>query len=194
MRIKKFCDIRIGHAFRKRLANVPDGDVMVIQPKNISSEGCVSFGPENPLRTYAAVSKPLQPGEVLVVNRGRFAATVFDLPDTNAWIAPSSILVLSVKKESVLPEYVACYFNSANGQKLFRRHYEQTTVPFISTKNLANMDIPIPPLKRQRALIAFEKTVKEYARLTSRKQELHKQILSYKLVTKKQSIEFCEMT
>ncbi len=181
MRIKDFCNVRIGHAFRERLSNVPNGDVMVIQPKNISAEGVVSFGPGEPLKTNASVSKPLQPEDVLVVNRGRFAATVFDLPDTNTWIVPSSILVLSVKKESVLPEYVACYFNSANGQRMFRRHYEQTTVPFISAKNLANMDIPIPPLERQRSLIVFEKTAKEYARLTSRKQELLKRILNDEL-------------
>ena len=30
MRVKAFCDIRMGHAFRKRLANVPDGDVKVL--------------------------------------------------------------------------------------------------------------------------------------------------------------------
>ena len=175
----------MGHAFRERLANMPEGDVMVIQPKNISSEGRVSFSKGEPLQIDASVSKPLRRGDVLVVNRGRFAATVFDLPEAGTWIAPSSILVLSVKRESILPEYVACYFNSPEGQRMFRRHYEQTTVPFISTKNMANMDIPIPSMERQRSLIAFEKSVKEYTRLTSRKRELQKQILSHAMVNEK---------
>lgn len=187
MKILEFSESRMGHAFRERLTNMPTGDVRVIQPRNISPEGFVSFGPEEPLRTDTSVSKPIQPGDVLVVNRGRFAATVFDPPELGTWIVPSSILVLSIKKESVLPEYVACYFNSTNGQKLFRRHLEQTTVPFISTKNLANMDIPIPSLERQRALIALEKASMEYARLTNRKQELHRQIVSHELATEKQS-------
>lgn len=187
MRIKELGDIRIGHAFRERLANVPDGAVKVIQPKNILSDGSVSFGPTEPLRTNASVSKPLQPGDVLVVNRGRFAATVFGNADATTWAAPSSILVLSLKKDTILPEYVACYFNSRNGQRMFRRHFEQTTVPFISTNNLANMEIPVPSLDRQRALIAFEKTAKQYARLTNRKQELHKQLLSHELAPAERS-------
>ena len=187
MRVKDFCEIRIGHAFRERLENVPDGKMMVIQPKNISSGGVVSFGPREPLRTDASVSRPLGRGDVLVVNRGRFAATVFDLQEEGKWTVPSSILVLSVKAASVLPEYVALYFNSVNGQLLFERHYEQTTVPFVSTRNLANMEVPIPSLKKQRALIAFEKTSRDYARLVNRKLDLRKQILSHELMNAEQS-------
>ena len=115
MRVKEFCDIRMGHAFRARLANVPDGGVRVIQPKDISSDGLLSFSDDKPLLTDASISKPLQAGDVLVVSRGRFAATVFRLHDAGACIVPSSILVLSVKDESVLPEYVALYFNSLRG-------------------------------------------------------------------------------
>ncbi|MCP4601562.1 MAG: restriction endonuclease subunit S [Proteobacteria bacterium] len=181
MKIKEFCDIRMGHAFRKRLANVPDGDMKLIQPKNISGDGSLSLEDGEPWRTDASVSKPLEPGDVLVVNRGRFAATVFNLSDAGFWIVPSSILVLSVQDESVLPEYVALYFNSANGQRLFRRHLEKTTVPFISTSNLANMDIPVPPLDKQHALIDFETTRREYARLVNHKLELQRRILDYEL-------------
>jgi len=181
MRIKEFCDIRIGHAFRERLKNAPQGKVMIIQPKNISSDGAVSFGEMEPLRTDVAASRPLKAKDVLVVSRGRFAATVFEAPSEGVWIVPSSILVLSIKKESVLPEYLALYFNSANGQKLFRVHSEQTTVPFISRNNLENMDIPVPSLKKQQALIAFEKAVGRYARLSNRKQELLGGILNSEL-------------
>jgi len=181
MRIKEFCDIRIGHAFRERLTNVPHGEVMIIQPKNISSDGVVSFGEMEPLRTDVVASRPLKARDVLVVNRGRFAATVFEFPSEGTWIVPSSILVLSVTNESVLPEYLALYFNSANGQKLFRIHSEQTTVPFISTNNLGNMDIPVPSLKKQQALIAFGKAVGKYACLSNRKQELLGGILNSEL-------------
>jgi len=181
MKVREFSEIRIGHAFRKRLINVPNGDVKVIQPKNISSDGFVSFAEGGPLQTNTSVSKPLQSRDVLVVNRGRFAATVFDFRSPGIWIVPSSILVLSVKKETVLPEYVACYFNSTNGQRMFRRHIEQTTVPFISMTNLANMDIPVPSLKRQQKLIAFDRSATKYAHLSNRKKELLREILNNEL-------------
>ncbi|MCD4750799.1 MAG: restriction endonuclease subunit S [Thermoanaerobaculales bacterium] len=181
MRVQDFCNIGIGHAFRQRLTRVPDGNVLVIQPKNIAPDGSISFGDEGPLRTYVAVSRPLWPNDVLIVNRGRFAAAVFDLPESDPWIVPSSILVLSVNMRAVLPEYVACYFNSSSGQRLFRRHCEQTTVPFMSAKNLGDLDLPIPSLDRQHSLVAFDRATARYAVLSSRKQELLRGILNREL-------------
>lgn len=188
MKIKEFCNIKMGYSFRERLVHVPDGDVKVIQPKNISENGVLSFGGENPLKTDASASKQLKPGDVLLVSRGRFAATVFNLCEPGPWIVPSSIIILSIKDESVLPEYVALFFNSVNGQNLFRRHGETTTVPFISVGNLANMDIPVPILKKQRALIDYETTNREYERLSNRKLELQKQILGHELTKAEKSI------
>ncbi len=188
MKIKEFCTIRMGYAFRKRLEHVPGGGVKVIQPKNISAGGILSFQDEEPWHSSVSSSNPLQPGDVLLVNRGRFASTVFNLRDPGPWIVPSSILILSIKDESVLPEYVVLFFNSANGQKLFRRHVEKTTVPFISTSNLANMDIPVPPMEKQLALVDFETTNREYAHLSSRKLELQRQILSHELTKAERSI------
>ena len=180
MKVKNFSKIRMGHAFRERLVNVPEGEVMVIQPRNIMPEGLM-FGTDEPLRTYIPAPRPLQSGDVLVVNRGRFAATVFHLSEPGMWITPSSVLVLSIFDQAVLPEYVAIYFNSGTGQKMFRRHLELTTVPFISAKNLGDMDIPVPPIKRQKDLIAFEKSAMNYTRLSNRKQELLKEILNSEL-------------
>lgn len=189
MKINDFCNIRIGHAFRKRLANVPSGSVKVIQPKNISADGDLFFEEAEPWKTDVSASKRIQPGDVLIVNRGRFVSTVFNLSDPGPWIVPSSILVLSIKDEFVLPEYVSLYFNSANGQKLFRRLFEKTTVPFISASNLANMDIPVPPIKKQLALVKFETTNREYARLSNRKLELLRQILNIELTKAERSIK-----
>lgn len=181
MRIEEFSDIRMGHAFRSRLANVPDGNVQVIQPKNILMDGSVCFGNDEPLRTDVPVAWSLASKDVLVVNRGRFAAAVFEPQDSATWIVPSSILVLSITSQSVLPEYVACYFNSTNGQRLFSRHCEQTTIPFIGAGNLGRMNIPVPSLERQHALVACGDFVARYAALTSRKQEVMKRILNWEL-------------
>lgn len=179
----------MGYAFRKRLEHMPGGGVKVIQPKNISSGGILSFEDEEPWLTDISASKPIQYGDVLLVNRGRFAATVFNLSDPGPWKVPSSILILSIKNESVLPEYVSLYFNSENGQKLFHRHLEKTTVPFIRASNLANMDIPVPPIKKQLALVKFETTNREYAHLSNRKLELLRQILNIELTKAEQSIK-----
>lgn len=187
MRIGDFANIRIGHAFRSRLTGVPNGNVLVIQPKNILASGSISFGNEKPLRTEASVTKPLATGDVLVVNRGRFAAAVFELHGSETWIVPSSVLVLSITSQSVFPEYVACYLNSASGQRLFLRHSEHTTIPFIGAGNLECMSIPVPSLERQHAIIACGRAVARYAVLSNRKQELYGQLLDHEFNMQEES-------
>jgi len=181
MRIRDFSTIRMGHTFRRGLRGVADGSVAVIQPKNITDNGALCVEDEELVRVDVAESKAASPGDVLVVNRGRFAAAVFHLEQGGPYIVPSSILVLTVTQPSVLPEYVALYLNSAPGQRLFWRRQETTTVPFISTHNLAQMDIPIPPIARQRALVRLEAGNRDYARLTARKLELRRQILNHEM-------------
>lgn len=180
MRIKEFSEVSTGYAFRSRLVDVPDGKVYVIQPKNILSDSTISFGSGEPVRTKTLPSKFLSPGDLLVVNRGRFAAAVF-YEESGEWTVPSSLIIVTIKKSSILPEYLACYLNSANGQKMYQRRLEHTTVPFISTKNLENMEIPIPTLEKQKSLIKFESSINKYSRLTERKRILYKQIISQEL-------------
>ena len=130
----------------------------------------------------ASAPKVLHPKEVLFVSRGRFAAAVFEKTDSGPWIVPSSVLVLSLKTDRVLPEYVACYLNSASGKALLQRHCEQTTVPFVSAQTLGNIDIPVPSLARQAALVALDQAASKQARRLNRKQELSRQILNHELL------------
>jgi len=181
LKFKDFGNVRTGYAFRKSVAHLRDGDALLIQPKNITPEGLITFGKEPPLRTDKSKALPLQPQEVLIVNRGRFAAAVFNLPSTETWIVPSSIIVLTIKDQSVLPEYVAGYINSAIGQRLFQRYYEHTTIPFVSLTNFENMDIPVPSTARQKTLIALDEAATRYTTLSNRKQELYRQILDKEL-------------
>ncbi|MDY0295859.1 MAG: restriction endonuclease subunit S [Acidobacteriota bacterium] len=181
MRIGDFCVIRSGHAFRGRILNVSGGNKRVIQPRNIGDEGAVFFSADEPLRVNVSGGKPLKPKDVLVVNRGRFAATVFNQEEPGSWIVPASILVLSVTSPAVLPEYVVCYINSAGGQRLFQRHIEQSTIPYISPTNLGSMDIPIPSLERQVLMVECCTAAARYAKLINRKQEIYREILDHEL-------------
>lgn len=189
MKINDFSVIRSGHGFRERLANNPKGAFCVIQPKNICPDGLVFFNSEAPLRMEASAPKVLQPKEVLFVSRGRFSAAVFEPIDDGPWIVPSSILVLTLKSNRVLPEYMVCVFNSAHGQALLQRHCEQTTVPYISAQTLGSIDIPVPSLARQATLVALDRAASKRGRLLNRKQELIRLILNHELINDEQALK-----
>jgi len=177
-KFKDFCEARIGHSFRKKIVPEPDGDFVVIQPKDITSAGGICQDGLDRLNVKA--SKLLKKGDVLLTSRGRFAAAVFDLEGDN-YIAPSSIIILSLNADSVIPEYIAMYLNTENGQKLLKRHLETTTVPFIRISNLLEIAIPVPTIEKQQVLAEIDAEHRRYGQLTSRKLELQKQILNHAL-------------
>lgn len=183
MKINQLAKLRMGYTFRTSIPACDHGNVKVVQSKNITSDGRMVFDEDEPARVDMKPPSPLVPGEVLVVNRAALAAAVFYQNDEFIWLAASSLLVLSVDTSIAFPEYVALYLNSAQGHRLFERYQETTTVPFVSLKNLGRMNIPIPPLERQKTLVAFEAENREFHRLATRKLKLRRSILDQQLQT-----------
>lgn len=171
-RLRHLCDIRSGHAFRSGLPESVDGAYRIIQPKDLSTFHRAYFKEQDAIRVDVQAPKPLKDGDILVLSRGKFLAVVFDFLDFDRWIVPSSIQVLSLTTKAVLPHYVANYLNSPAGQRQFLFHGKRTTVPFISTKGLGEIEIPTPSLQRQESLIDLDLASAEYSRLTARRTEL----------------------
>ena len=179
--IKELCTARMGYTFREKPTAVKDGSVFVIQPKDVSADGILDIG--NACRTDVSAGFPLRNGDVLLINRGRFTATVFDVDLPIPCLATSAFIVLTPNEPNrLLPEYLALFFNSSAGQATFMRLTETTTIPFISLGNLESIAIPVPSLEQQKALVALDKLNKAYARLSSRKAELQKQIVDQQIV------------
>ncbi|PCJ53016.1 MAG: hypothetical protein COA70_10125 [Planctomycetota bacterium] len=54
----------MGHSLRGQVCHQPTGKVLVIQPRNFSLDGRISFGDDAPLRTDAPSPRWLQPNEM----------------------------------------------------------------------------------------------------------------------------------
>ncbi len=97
-------------------------------------------------------------------------------------------MVLTPKDPAqVLPDYLALYLNSTEGQNCFKRLNETTTIPFISRTNLESIIIPVPPLERQKKLVALERTTQRYTQLTARTTELLNSIINHQLIFKRRT-------
>ena len=160
--------------------NDPAGNLLVIQPKDVSNDGVLKT--EQLYRVGQPSKTLLNKGDVLLINRGRFTAMVFDEPVKESCVATSAFLVLTPKKPSqLLPEYLALYFNSTEGQNIFKRLNEKTTIPFISRTNLETVEIPLPSLERQRDLAQLGALTQRYATLSTHKLKLQTRILDHAL-------------
>ncbi len=179
--LRELCTVRMGYTFREKPEFTDKGNVLVIQPRDVTPDGELSIGIS--CRTQLSADMRLRKGDVLLINRGRFTATVFDVETQLPCVAMSAFLVItSTDTEQLLPQYLATYFNSSDGQSMFKRLTETTTIPFISLGNLESVVIPVPSLERQKALAAVDEMNRQYRRLCARKVELQRRIIN-RLIT-----------
>ena len=174
----------MGCGFRSKIEHNPEGNVLVIQPKDITNDGVLQT--RNVCRVEMAATKPgqvLAKGDVLLASRGKFASTVYAGQFRENCVAAGSLLVLTVKEGlSILPEYISLYFNSAKGRQALNRLTERTTIPYLNRSTVEQMDIPLPDFETQKELVALEHTKQRYAQLTGRKLELLNKIINHQLI------------
>ena len=175
----------MGYGFRSKIIRSPNGNIPVIQPKDITGDGLLQEGDVYWVE-MPSVKKTqlLKANDVLLANRGRFASTVYEGQFEEMCIASGSLLVLTVKAGTpVLPNYLMLYFNSDRGKQELHRVTERTTIPYLNRSNLEQMDIPVPALETQEKLVALERAKQRYTQLTNRKVVLLNSLINHELTT-----------
>src|ERR1035437_5158900 len=121
MKISNFAEVINGYTFRGAIETLKNGDISVLQAKDIvSGQNVTDIDKLTPIAfSGTRTASFLQKDDVLIVSRGMgagsFRSAVFSLNTTNI-IASSSLLILRIKEKEVLSEYISLYFNSIEGQ------------------------------------------------------------------------------
>jgi type I restriction enzyme S subunit len=106
----------------------------------------------------------VQPGDILFCLRGSLGkfASVGDLQE--GAIASSLVIVRPTK--AILPELVLAYFRSHLCAEMILKFANGAAQPNLSSKNLGQFIMPVPPAAKQREIVEiFEKVSKELATL-----------------------------
>ncbi|WP_157603642.1 restriction endonuclease subunit S [Spirosoma telluris] len=122
-----------------------------------------SFGrllPDAPRSTTALLDSQLerawvQPGDVLLANKGARYVAVFYSDAYPRVVASGSFYILRVLDSmTLLPEFLACYLNlRATQYQLQVRIGNPSTVSTLNKKDLLDLFVTVPPLEIQRALV-----------------------------------------
>jgi restriction endonuclease S subunit len=124
----------------------------------------------------------LRPGDVLFPNRGARTTSLayrLDLPRT---LAGAQFFVLRPNAGRVIPEYLAWFLRTEVAARYFEGRRKGTYVQIIQRSDLAEMEMPVPPLNVQRKIVEAaslalrERILSE--RLTYLKWKLAKNLLS----------------
>jgi len=180
MRLGELAEVQMGYPFRSRLEHDPQGDVAVIQMKDIDDANLLHA--EEAIRVALPRGKThhlLRAGDLLFRSRGRSngAAQVLE------GIAPAvlSAPMLLIRPHGVLPEYLCWYINAPATQAQLAALAEGTSVRMISAETLKALDVPLPSLAAQQRIVQAAALAEQeqslLARIAAQSQRLTTHIL-----------------
>lgn len=178
--IKDFTNIQTG-LFAKPLG---EGDVIYLQVKHFDEEGKLqSVLHGDLLSSYVSEKHLLKDGDVLFAAKGtkNFAA-VFENHNEPS-VASTSFFVIRPTDNKIMPQYLAWFLNNHTTQTLLKGQAIGTSIPSISKQVLENLEIPVPDIKTQRAIVEISKLRNKEKSLrqkieTLREKQIQQQIIN----------------
>ena len=149
-----------GYPFRGAIPEAPTGSVRVIQMKDLTRTGLRSC--DALIATEVEGRKEpdwLRDQDLLFVARGtsNYAVLVADPPPRT--VCSPHLYVLRVKQpERLLPGFLAWQLNQQPSQRYLRQSAEGSHQLSIRRSVLEQVEIRVPPLEQQRAVIELERT------------------------------------
>ncbi len=163
--IKSIADVRTGYQFRGKVVHDDQGDIDVIQIKDIdelqeiATDDLTTVSLENPERHF------VQPGDVLFLSRGhRMYGTI--VPELRRpTVASSYFFVLNTKKDKVCPRYLAWFLNEPGFQRRVHSLVRGSHMPLISRTDFIALQVDIPDLHTQQKIARINELMLREARL-----------------------------
>lgn len=153
--LREIADIQLGITLRgaNSSRHLPDGTHQLIRIGDISDDGHLRVSEPSLIKLdpCTASRSALREGEVLLAARGsRMTAAVFDGRFSS--VAGSQLLVIRARESVILPAYLRWFLNLPNTQENLNARARGSYVRSLSASALGELEIPLPPLPRQRAI------------------------------------------
>lgn len=160
------------------------GELVYLQSKHFDENGQLNAVLHPDLMAEGISEKHLlKDGDILFAAKGtkNFAA-VFENHNEPS-VASTSFFVIRLRNKKVLPQYFAWFLNNYNTQTLLKSKAIGTSIPSISKQVLENLEITVPSIEKQMAILQItklrnkEKALKQEIE-TLREKQIQQQIIN----------------
>lgn len=178
MKIGEIAEIRTGYSFREAIVASENGDLPVIQFKDVgeiavsSTKDCVYISSEKIKSSHF-----LKFNDVLLSNRGNYKSSVFKCHEN--CIASGVFFVLTLKNNEFLPEFVATYLNSSAGQKKLLSRQNKSGLKAIIRSELEQVELPNIPLEKQKQIVEFFSLYQKEVEIIEKIQQNKKKLVDF---------------
>lgn len=152
MNIEQIVSLMAGHPFRGSIQDTPDGEVSVVQMKDVDPGNGIDSA--NLVRVnLMGRKKPdyLKLGDIIFIGRGyRLYAVLVD-KELEHTVAGPHFFIMRIKpnRRDVRADYLTWYINHKRAQKYFSQYVAGTALPHINRNTLENLPVILPPLAVQ---------------------------------------------
>ena len=157
-------DISLGRDFRGKVPVEPNGEILVIQPKELFSESIKEAVVVRSERVSMINDRLLHHGDILCSIRHKFVSMVVkeEWLKRGPVIANSGLFIIRLKHKNYLPEYVSAYINfffEREFQDILERQEQEKiyigkkpSVRLLTRDCLSSVSIPKKDLEEQRKI------------------------------------------
>jgi len=164
-------DVQIGHSFRAGVQRDAAGVVGVIQMRDLGDDALVCLASLVRMSMDVRPAEQVREGDIIFRSRGDRSTCAIVAADPGFAVVAAPLLRLRVTGARLLPAYLSWFVNQPAAQEYFAKHAEGSNVKMISKSVLEDLDVEVPPIRRQRDII-------ELAGLSARQRTLNGDIES----------------
>ncbi len=154
MKLHEIADIKTGITFRNRLLDNLDGEIEVIQMRDINPDLSISNGL---VRISSEQIKPkhfLQPGQLILLAKGKSTRACMIGAAAKKRVISSAFFSIRIKPtQQVLPGYLQWFLNLPQSEAYFRSNASGTSMFSLPMSVLKNLDVAVPPLPVQERIV-----------------------------------------
>ncbi len=152
-KLKNIAEISTGITFRSRLENLPNGQLAVIQMKDLGDTNIVQI--ESLVKTNSPPPKERQyvkQGDLVFRSRGQNLTACLLTKDVEGIIVAAPLIRIRPNQEKVLSEFLWWAINQSESQLYLASQAKGTMIQMVSKEGLENLEIEIPSLERQKKI------------------------------------------
>lgn len=177
--IKDICHIQTGLFAKPK----DTGDVVYLQSKHFNENGELHTVIYPDLASGTIAEKHyLMETDVLFAAKGtKNFATVYE-NQNGLTVASTSFFILRLKDKKILPHYLAWLLNSQAIQTLLKGQAIGTAIPSISKQVLGNLEISIPRIETQKAILQITQLRKKEKFLKQQIEDLREKQIQQQII------------
>jgi hypothetical protein len=151
--LHEIADVQMGFSFRSGVEPAVRGPVGVIQMKDLGDDRMVTLGALTRVSMDVAPTHQVLAGDIILRSRGDRASSAIVAADPGHTLVAAPLLRIRITDARVRPAYLNWYINQPPAQAHLAKHAEGSGVKMISKRALDELEVDIPPLERQAAIV-----------------------------------------